>query len=539
MTEQITKNEKIEVSVSELCENCIEDGNEVLAKFYCKTCKMSYCEKCNDLAHSLTSLKRHKRVAIKNGSFQKNKDLVERTCSKHHKQLKVFCFDCEEVICTKCAFSDHEGHKIKIVEIASKEYKLKNYKLLNETLKRKDHFLVKLENETKTITSRLDYRLKDLQKKKEFLSQRLEKTFLQLKDEITDEEMKKLSMLGDQKQKEEKNVQLLKAAEKNFSRIQSAQRRKDHLEIVIFSILFNKASKITETQEEETLAVVSGPQKQLYIADQTTALAKMTFNTPFDTSNSKVEIDKKFGSIGDPIRILYKIYDSKNKLATYQPITSRCVIKLPNNEQEVISNFTKMQNTSGTYYYEYKAKKSGKYEIASFTIDGEKIAIDNNLAFTINVYSNCWNENKKGERIALSDGNRSARYMGGSGRGKDRQIEGSQIMTQGVHTFRLKVVKLSGCMEFGVKPPQKKGWAYKVGWTFCLDCADKHSLGSSYRFGKKCKTGDVITIIINMDTHTVSYKINDNNLGIAHKNVAKELVLAVGIWGINDQLTFL
>ncbi|KAJ3427809.1 hypothetical protein M0812_25439 [Anaeramoeba flamelloides] len=119
--------------------------------------------------------------------------------------------------------------------------------------------------------------------------------------------MKKLSLLKEQKQKEEKNVKLLKDAEKNVSRIQAAQRRKDYLEIVIFSILFNKASTITESQEEETLAAISGPQKQLYIADQTTALAKMTFSTPFDTSNSKVEIDKKFGSIGDTIRILYKI----------------------------------------------------------------------------------------------------------------------------------------------------------------------------------------------------------------------------------------
>ncbi|KAJ3442257.1 hypothetical protein M0812_11989 [Anaeramoeba flamelloides] len=528
-----------DISVSDLCENCLEEKKEVASKFFCLSCKMSFCEECNKTAHTLSVLKKHQRIKIKKGTLEKEEGSLERFCYKHNKNLRVFCFNCEQLICTNCAFSNHEDHEIKTIDIASKQYKLKNLDAVPQTLKRKEDFVTKVQQEKEMITQKLDQRLKDLDEKRDLLIKKIEQVVHNLKETITDEEMKKLKLLFEQEQKEKRNVGLLKTAEKNLSRLQSAQRRKDHLEILGYSVLFNHASDISVKSKKETLAAVSGPQKKLSIATQIESLMKMDFVTPFDISKCKIGINSKFGSIGDMMTITLTISNTNYQPSDYVPALIQChVTEQKNNSEMVVTNFVRKQDFQGIFMCTFKPKAVSKYNVTKIVIDGEIILV-NEINFEITAYSNCWNPNKKGERIALSNGNRSARFIGGSGRGKDRQIEGVQIMTSGVHTFRLKIDKLSGCMELGVKPPLKKGWVYKVGWTFCLDCAEKHSLGASYRFGKKCKTGDVITMIIDMDKHTLSYKLNDINLGVSSKNISKEVVIAVGIWGINNQISFL
>lgn len=57
------------------------------------------------------------------------------------------------------------------------------------------------------------------------------------------------------------------------------------------------------------------------------------------------------------------------------------------------------------------------------------------------------------------------------------------------------------------------------------------------RAGPSFKTGDVVQMTVNMDLKTVAYSVNDENLGVCHKNIADEVCPAVTLYKKGDQIT--
>ena len=44
-------------------------------------------------------------------------------CKDHDEQLKIYCFDCNHLICRDCVISDHAGHKFEFVNKSAPRYK--------------------------------------------------------------------------------------------------------------------------------------------------------------------------------------------------------------------------------------------------------------------------------------------------------------------------------------------------------------------------------------------------------------------------------
>lgn len=85
-----------------ICESC----GDKQATIKCLNCDVPFCESCFDLNHTTVILKRHKRVKLSD-------DDPVKYCEQHRDQkIKLFCVQCEQVICMECTYQTkgHKGH---------------------------------------------------------------------------------------------------------------------------------------------------------------------------------------------------------------------------------------------------------------------------------------------------------------------------------------------------------------------------------------------------------------------------------------------
>ena len=96
------------------CEMC--STSRVKAEAFCRQCGMFVCGECIKShqrmkvlfdGHEVISLDEVKRVAAKDVL---TKAPPTKKCQVHKKSLKIFCFDCNQLICRDCTVKDHRDH---------------------------------------------------------------------------------------------------------------------------------------------------------------------------------------------------------------------------------------------------------------------------------------------------------------------------------------------------------------------------------------------------------------------------------------------
>ena len=99
------------------CQSCSSDGE---ATSYCDTCGF-VCTDCANLHKMIKVFEGHKTVPIsemRQGTLIRlpKKKPPTSTCHKHEgKRCKLYCFQCEQLICKDCTLVDHTGHKFDFV----------------------------------------------------------------------------------------------------------------------------------------------------------------------------------------------------------------------------------------------------------------------------------------------------------------------------------------------------------------------------------------------------------------------------------------
>ena len=94
------------------CQSC----SEAKATSFCYTCGF-VCTSCANVHKKLKIFEGHKTVLIsemREGALIQlpTKKAPTSTCQKHErKQCKLYCFQCEQLICKDCTLVDHAGHK--------------------------------------------------------------------------------------------------------------------------------------------------------------------------------------------------------------------------------------------------------------------------------------------------------------------------------------------------------------------------------------------------------------------------------------------
>ena len=107
-----------------VCEQCAISGKAVAfcrqcADFICENCVLSHKNLRVFTGHVVSSLEELKRDGVKNIPL---KEAPPITCADHGDEPKrLFCFDCECLICRDCTIIDHVGHKFEFVSKCAPE----------------------------------------------------------------------------------------------------------------------------------------------------------------------------------------------------------------------------------------------------------------------------------------------------------------------------------------------------------------------------------------------------------------------------------
>ncbi|XP_039608498.1 E3 ubiquitin/ISG15 ligase TRIM25-like [Polypterus senegalus] len=84
------------------CDACT--GKKFRAAKSCLTCMASYCQTHLQSHYEVAAWKGHKLV-------DPDKNLKEKLCEKHHKNLEMFCRTNKMCICMMCGMTEHNSHE--------------------------------------------------------------------------------------------------------------------------------------------------------------------------------------------------------------------------------------------------------------------------------------------------------------------------------------------------------------------------------------------------------------------------------------------
>ena len=150
MKELHTKMEKAHGKVEALCEQC--SGGKATA--FCHHCTEFICEECVKSHQKLKVYAGHKVTSLEELKKGESKEILVKkppppTCKDHDEQMKIYCFDCNRLICRDCIVIEHKEHKYDFVKKAAPKTKEK----LSENLAPLKEIQVSLRGATQTVKS--------------------------------------------------------------------------------------------------------------------------------------------------------------------------------------------------------------------------------------------------------------------------------------------------------------------------------------------------------------------------------------------------
>ena len=140
------------------CQNCFE----AMATSFCYICSMFICASCTNAHMKMKVFESHEVIPIfdmRGGvSIQlATKKTPTSSCPEHDGELlKLYCFECQQLICRDCTLVDHTGHRYDFVTGVADGFKqelLSSLVPLRDTHARVTMAIAKLKDNTKEITA--------------------------------------------------------------------------------------------------------------------------------------------------------------------------------------------------------------------------------------------------------------------------------------------------------------------------------------------------------------------------------------------------
>ena len=113
---------KAEGRVEAVCEQCA--GGKSVA--FCRQCTAFICEDCARSHSKMRAFSGHKVSTLADLKRGGAKDVFLKeaplpTCREHEEQMKIFCYDCDRLVCRDCVLYDHREHKSDFVKKCASE----------------------------------------------------------------------------------------------------------------------------------------------------------------------------------------------------------------------------------------------------------------------------------------------------------------------------------------------------------------------------------------------------------------------------------
>ena len=192
------------------CEICT--NLQTLADAFCRQCDKFACKNCVHL-HSVMKavFEGHEIIPIDQLQKIKAEELVPKNpapnkCHIHGELLKIFCFDCNELICRDCTVKDHKDHDIEFNNVAADNKK----KELMESLK----YLRDMEKSLTRALEKVCNTEHEVEAQGESVANTIETYFEELRTIL---ETRKQQLLEEAKRKVREKIENLKGQEKNLS----------------------------------------------------------------------------------------------------------------------------------------------------------------------------------------------------------------------------------------------------------------------------------------------------------------------------------
>ena len=334
--------EKAQGKVEAVCEQC--SGGKATA--FCRHCTEFICEECVKIHQKLKMFAGHKVSTLEELKQGETKDILIKkppppTCKDHDEQMKIFCFDCNRLICRDCIVIDHKEHKYDFVKKAAPTTKEK----LTESLAPLKEIQVSLDAATKTVRSTKS----DVETQGVSTATAIERSFDKLHEII---EQRKQEMLENSLSVMKRKLDRLTVQEKGF----------DIASGTIHSLVDFVEQNIENVTEEELMAIHM--QVLNRVKEETRKHQCTTDLQLVEKANMMVQVDCE--------KELKKICQEKTNLLEFslesggkinadvgKPTTVRVTCKSMN----PVTIESKLSSVRGTVHGKVQRKKNDVYEI--------------------------------------------------------------------------------------------------------------------------------------------------------------------------------
>ena len=199
MKELRTKMEKAHGKVEAMCELC--SGAKVEA--FCRQCAEFICSDCVRSHRKMKTFATHKVVTLqelKEGGAKRIplKEAPPSMCKDHDEQLKIYCFDCNHLICRDCIIRDHAGHKFEFVKKSAPQYK--------KTLKESLGPLAKIQTNLSAATREVEKVEMEVSDQHKAVAGTIEQSFKQLREILHNREKQLLVCASELKRQKLNNL---------------------------------------------------------------------------------------------------------------------------------------------------------------------------------------------------------------------------------------------------------------------------------------------------------------------------------------------
>ena len=199
MKELRTKMGKAQGKMEAICEMC----SRAKAEAFCRQCTEFICNDCVKLHGILKVFAGHKVVTLqelKEGGAKviPLKEAPPSMCQVHDEQLKIYCFDCNHLICRDCVLYDHAGHKSEFVKKSAPQYK--------KTLKESLAPLAKIQTNISAATREVEKVEREVSEQHKAVAGKIEQSFKQLYEILQKREKQLLDRASELKQQKLDNL---------------------------------------------------------------------------------------------------------------------------------------------------------------------------------------------------------------------------------------------------------------------------------------------------------------------------------------------
>ena len=199
MKELRTKMEKAHGKVEAMCEVCsrakVEAFCRQCAEFICSDCVRSHRRMKMFATHKVVTLQELKEGGPKGIPL---KEAPPSMCKDHDEQLKIYCFDCNHLICRDCVISDHAGHKFEFVKKSAPQCK--------KTLKESLAPLAKIQTNISAATREVEEVEREVSEQHKAVTGTIEQSFKQLHEILLKQEKQLLDRASELKQQKLDNL---------------------------------------------------------------------------------------------------------------------------------------------------------------------------------------------------------------------------------------------------------------------------------------------------------------------------------------------